>query len=344
MSRNGGIKQNKGQMAEEMLRNYFLGAGYFVVRGIPYTYQGFTVTDVDLWLYNKPSAITRERLIVDIKSKKTPQALERIFWTLGLTEVLGLDGGVVVTSDYRKTVSDYGFSCGVVVLDGNFQKRLTQNKSIQLDRLSDEDIRKAISDESPSPREWKAKYDENKSRLLSKMSFDGCNQYLEDIYYWLGQLVLFPKQKELCTRLMYYTIACFLVCVDFVTRNIILQEQEFRKEFLINGFRYGVNGESKILGIVNLLQSMGEGGLFDQMPSFESEVSQQSEAIQAEMLAEFLSTTTNHVQLFELARRFEMLAFGKTFMAPSTLNREIKSIIGLICDFHNFDRKHILAN
>ncbi len=69
----------KGSVAEEALRNYFLSIGYYVARGIKFTFHRFDVTDVDLWLYARNSPLSRERICVDIKNKKTPQALERIF-------------------------------------------------------------------------------------------------------------------------------------------------------------------------------------------------------------------------------------------------------------------------
>jgi len=81
----------KGEATEEILREYFLKLGYFVVRSIPYKYNQFDVTDVDIWLYSRPSPLTRERTNVDVKRKKTPQALERIFWAKGLQQVLSLE-------------------------------------------------------------------------------------------------------------------------------------------------------------------------------------------------------------------------------------------------------------
>ena len=71
---------NKGFVMEELLRNYFLRAGYYAVRGVPFVYQEFDVTDIDIWLYGRMSAVSREITIVDAKNKKTPQAIERIFW------------------------------------------------------------------------------------------------------------------------------------------------------------------------------------------------------------------------------------------------------------------------
>ena len=42
---------SKGSALEEILKDYFLRAGYFVVRGVPYRVEGTDLTDIDLWLY-----------------------------------------------------------------------------------------------------------------------------------------------------------------------------------------------------------------------------------------------------------------------------------------------------
>jgi hypothetical protein len=47
MSRSG----DKGYRLEELLRAYFLRAGFFVVRAVPFQHAGDDLTDIDLWLY-----------------------------------------------------------------------------------------------------------------------------------------------------------------------------------------------------------------------------------------------------------------------------------------------------
>lgn len=61
---------SKGLALEEVLKNYFSRAGYVAVRGVPYRVDGEEVTDIDLWLYERPGAATRRRIIVDVKNKK----------------------------------------------------------------------------------------------------------------------------------------------------------------------------------------------------------------------------------------------------------------------------------
>src|SRR5579884_1845492 len=48
-----------GYELEELLRAHFLRAGFFVVRGVPVSYGGEELTDVDLWLYDRPNGFAR---------------------------------------------------------------------------------------------------------------------------------------------------------------------------------------------------------------------------------------------------------------------------------------------
>src|SRR5271166_3979663 len=91
----------KGLDFEEALRAYFWQAGYFVIRGVPYLAAGEFVTDIDLWLYERPAALTRRRLIVDAKNRRSPKVSERIIWSKGLQAALGVDGAIVATTDKR---------------------------------------------------------------------------------------------------------------------------------------------------------------------------------------------------------------------------------------------------
>ena len=70
----------KGNKAEESLRLYFLDAGYYVVRGVPYKYKDFDITDIDLFLYGRASALSIERnspsCRAHILDKRTPKIFE----------------------------------------------------------------------------------------------------------------------------------------------------------------------------------------------------------------------------------------------------------------------------
>jgi hypothetical protein len=135
----------KGEHAEESLRHYFLSLGYYVVRGVPFSYRGIEVTDVDLWLYLRSSSISRERACVDIKNRKTPQAIERVFWAKGLQQVLKLEKCIVATTDNRKEPVDFGALHNISVLSGDFIQRIIKTFPTSKERISEEALLAELS-------------------------------------------------------------------------------------------------------------------------------------------------------------------------------------------------------
>lgn len=92
-------KLDKGYKMEELLRIYFLQVGYYVVRVVPFVYEDFEVTYIDVWLYGRASSVSREITIVDSKNKKTPQAIEQIFWVQELKLATKATNPIVATND-----------------------------------------------------------------------------------------------------------------------------------------------------------------------------------------------------------------------------------------------------
>src|SRR5580704_15754549 len=130
-----GGKGEKGYRLEELLRAYFLKAGFFVVRGVPFQHDGDDLTDIDLWLYEQPTGSSRRRQIVDAKSKTKPKAVERLLWTRGLMQLLDVDGAYVATTDSRPMLRTISRKLGVAVLDGADIRRISESdKSLLEDR------------------------------------------------------------------------------------------------------------------------------------------------------------------------------------------------------------------
>src|SRR5688572_18729099 len=99
---------DKGGRIEEALREYFLSVGYFAVRGVPFTFDSLTVSDIDVWLYTRVSPLHCERALVDAKNRGTPKALERIVWAKGMQSILGLERSIVATTDKRPETKSFG--------------------------------------------------------------------------------------------------------------------------------------------------------------------------------------------------------------------------------------------
>lgn len=339
---------SKGPDAEEFLRAYFISLGFYVVRGLPVSYGGFDVTDVDLWLYCKPSPISRERTNVDIKRKKTPQALERIFWAKGLQSVLGLERVIVATTDSRSELRDFGLKHDVTVLDGSFLSKILAKDSVAGQRLTEESLVAAadLFGGGKLSGDYAARYKSAKSRLLENLDFDGANSWLSDIKFFLEQAITRPPSREISLRFLYTVVSHFLICVDYLSHSFSYLEQERRRELLIRGFRYGSSGLKRSEQLVDtasqLLQAMLPNAALN-VQTLRSEVGKQFSDIQSEILADYFSSPKNQHGVFELARTFEANAYSHVPLPPSALPLAMQALIGLLCDFLKLDRKSVLG-
>ncbi len=337
----------KGPAAEEALRNYFLKLGYFVIRGCKFKFNRFDVTDIDLWLYGKCSLFSRERLNVDIKNKRTPQALERIFWAKGLQSVLSLDGCVVATNDIRPDVREFGLQHHVTVLDGRFMGRLTKSNRSQLQRISEEQLFDQINQSSLGKigGDWKGRYEDSKSRVLISLTFDGCNAWLDDIGYFLQQLQTSPSNDSPAWRMFYASIAHFLISLDFILSEHVAVEREQKRVILDGGFRYGAAGKLFTEKVGQLAAALAGSVVAQQgyADTVEHELSQQAARVKAEILAEFFSDSSIQIGLFDVARELENAAFKPLIVTPSSLSVSAQSLLGVLADFIGVDRKLILV-
>lgn len=337
----------KGQAAEEALRGYFLSMGYLVVRSLPFSYKGFDVTDVDLWLYLKASSLTRERTCVDVKRKKTPQAMERVFWTKGLREVLGLDRAVVVTTDNRKETREFGIANGVTVLHGDFLQRVISRYSSNGTRVTEEFFTGELKTPCVMQADvvWPRFYRQVKATLLDGLSFNGCNQFLVQIRFLLEEYLATGKASKASVRLLYLIVAFFLIGLDFASRSITLLDTELRKKSLADGFRYGDAGVERADEIVEmavqLLVDTAKANLFSRT-TLKGEINKQLSEYPAETLAEYFSKPEVLKQLFDQARGFENSAFARELAMPHQCPTEQKAILGLLCDFLKIDRRKII--
>ncbi|WP_367380888.1 hypothetical protein [Stenotrophomonas cyclobalanopsidis] len=327
----------KGPAAEEALRNYFVNIGYFVARGCKFTYHRFDVTDVDLWLYARNSPLSRERVNVDIKNKKTPQALERIFWAKGLQTVLGLDSCVVATTDSRPEVREFGRQHDVKVLDGKFLARLTKSSKSQQDRISEEEFLRELDHGSLGRLggDWRGRYELSKSRLLHSLNFDGCNAWLEDIGSLLSD-VGFGTPRW---RLLYVTCAHLLIAVDFILREHVTSDHDQRKSVIEAGIRFGESGQAFTEKVSRIAASLVESvaaqpGL---ARTVQQEIEDQASQVRAEILADFFGKNTTG--FFDVALQLEAAAFATALSMPSALPASCQSVIGVLADFFGLDRK-----
>jgi hypothetical protein len=341
------VELRKGEFSEEVIRNYFLELGYFVIRSAKFHYQDYDITDIDLFLYSKSTPFTRERVNVDIKNKKTPQAIERVFWTRGLRDTLGFDKCIVVTTETRPDVVSFGKDNDVIVLDGNFLKRITERETKrEKKRLFEEEFMNELDKASVGDLygNWKKEYESNKSLMLKPLNFDLCNLLLSKIKVAFESYLSTNKNQSIL-RYLYLTIAYFFVVIDYSLRMISFKTDAQRKDEIDTLVRYGQKGLERSKELQRLVKTIMQGidiNLVEKAQAVSVAINEHFSNIRSEILADFFSKLSNSSKSFELAQIFEGLGFAMHVKIPPDLSNELKSIIGLLCDFHSIDRKNIL--
>lgn len=337
-------KGDKGGRTEEQLRRYFISAGYYAVRGVPVSYGDVDITDIDLWLYLRPSALSRERVNVDAKNRSSPKAMERILWARGLQTILGLESCIVATTDQRPVVKAFGLQHGVLVLDGAFLGKLSARPGA--DRLSEEDLVSLIGSTKDDKLlgNWRERIFAARARLVSQLEFDGCNGWLEDVRYFLEHLT--SGRAEAACRMAYMMVSYFLIGLDYSLRTLAFDEAEVRREALIDGFRFGSRGRAQIEQTVStaaqlVLRFAPEARA--SASNLRRQVVAELEGMPVEMLAEFFVRNEIAGELFDLARMFEARAYGTTWIRPAQLEAPCKAVLGLLADFSQLDRRTVFA-
>lgn len=333
----------KGHIAEELLRAYFSKAGYFVVRGVPFDYEGYSVTDIDLWLYSRSSSVSREITIVDAKNKKTPQAIERIFWVQGLKIATGATNAIVATTDKRPEVKNFGKELGIVVLDGAFLGRLGNRDGLDPLRLSDEELTSSLEKYSLDKidGDWKGKIKYCKSLLSRGLTFDNCNEWLAHGKFFANNSISNIPQRENALRCLYLICSFVAISIDFLLKDLSFLEQSERNSTLEEGFKYGTRGRTglkKILEVsLGLVEQHASEGIATSR-QVRASIEKQLADLHADILSEYFSRPEVARNLFSIAKEFEQLAMSRKFTTHGASSPELKSMFYCLMDHWSIDR------
>lgn len=332
---------NKGFKIEESLRNYFIGLGFYVIRGVKFNFKDILATDIDLFLYNRPSSLTRERINVDIKNKKNPQATERIFWTKGVQNILEFDNCIIATTDKRPQIKDFGDKHNVIVLDGNFlnkikekdyNSRLTEEEFIEI--ILKDGLRK-VSDN------WSEILESEKSNFLTCLDYSGAIETLENIKIFIESSITNVRRRESSCRILYLLISYFLIKIDFILKDLAFANDNARKDRLDLGLKYGntgIEGLEKVISTANqIFNSEASGNIHAQIHS-------EYDKIPTNILSEYFSKFHIGKKMFTNAKLFEFLAYSRNFKSPNDIPLELKSILSLILDYFLINRKDFFKN
>ena len=339
----------KGFRLEELLKDHFLQAGYFVIRGVPFRIDGNDLTDVDLWLYERATGTARRRQIVDAKSKSKPKAVKRLLWTKGLAETLGVDGAYVATTDTRPIVRRVAKKLGVLIFDGNDLRRIQAGSKERVsERLVDDELWRLVRsvDESRGNKELQSHLEDAKSSVVGDFGASTVVRSLEAVAYFAFQVVSAHPGSvvaELAGRLTYFSGALVAIGLDAVRLDATFGSLEDLRMILINSIRFGntdrVAGLAKLRAATGLVRRFADNGSVIAR-AVEEKAYREYERIPAEIIADkVMKMRGANENLFSVARELERASYLRTCPTFDELGTSIKSFLGALLDFSQIERR-----
>lgn len=337
----------KGFKTEELIRKYFLQAGFFVVRGPRLKFGATELTNVDLWVYERSATLARRRTVIDIKDKQRPQAAERLFFIQGLGEIIGVEGVGVVTTDKNKHLRSLARKNKVLWIDGDDLQRLkSSNKLAQGERFSDEEFLAIVADvdRARGGRIYRDMIDDMKSAVVDRFGASSANLSL-DVFHALTEAAIKShpgsEPAKALTRISFLAASLVAVALDFASADSALRPLSERRKHMSNSIRFGEDVEGtyeKLDWAARALREYVDNGssIANQITTrFDNDVKQ----VPAEDLAEFVVRLSNTVALFNIARTLEHAAFSTDVVTFDALPTDSKSFVGALLDFAKIDRK-----
>jgi hypothetical protein len=340
----------KGFDLEEALKAYFWQAGYFAVRGVPFRLDGEDVTDIDLWIYERPAALTRRRLIIDAKNRRSPKVAERIIWASGLRSALGVDGAIVATTDRRPAARGLAKALNVVLLGGDAVAKLTHSGQLnKAGQLRSEELDQAVKriDDSRRSSEWRRNLRDARGSLISGMGVQSANQNLAASGFFAEQSVAAQPRSEaaqIAVRLFYQTSALAAISLDFALADQAFRSQEERRQAIINSVRFGdVEGLSALPTVraaIGLARKYAENGTAA-AKQIEYGFAGDADRIPAEIIADHVSRISASDALFNTAREIERASCSVDLPSFDDMSSEVKSLLGVFLDFNGISREKV---
>lgn len=339
---------NKGAVLEEVLRAFFLRAGFFVIRGVPFRFADEDLTDVDLWLYERPTGTARRIQICDIKYKQRPKAVERIFWTHGLAEALKVDGAYVATTDKRKSLRSIAGRLDLQLIDGNdIQRILASQSTLYSDRIGDEQL---IEQLQLVDKEFRDKtLQEARIDILSALSegfgAPSAVRSLEGFSRLARAVVGFHPDSHAALaagRLAYLAASIACESLDYVSIKAAFRPLDERRELILNAVRSGalsdVQGQQSLKLALALVEKYAPGGKAVAI-AVENGLKRDLEQIPAEIVADQAVRLLKADQLFTTGRELEMASYHVALPPFDQLSVPSKSMLGALLDYSGIDRE-----
>ena len=339
---------SKGVVLEEVLRSYFLRAGFFVVRGVPFRLEGEDLSDIDLWLYERPTGTSRRVQICDIKHKQRPKAVERIFWTSGLAKALNVDGAYIATTDKRKSLRHLAEQLDLQLIDGTDIKRIRSSQTVLYqNRITDEQM---VQELKSADNELKSRFfQEERDYVITALSegfgAPSAVRALEGFSRLARAAVSHhPNSKAVRSagRLAYLAAAITAESLDYVSTSAAFRTYKERRGVILNAVRLGAlsgyDGQRALelaLALVGKYAPGGQGSATVMQNNLEEDL----EKIPADIVADQAIKLLRSDQLFLAGRELEMASYEVSLPTFDELEIASKSMLGALLDYASVDRE-----
>lgn len=345
---NDKVQTPKGAVLEEVLRAYFLRAGFFVIRGVPFRFADEDLTDVDLWLYERPTGTSRRVQICDIKYKQRPKAVERIFWTSGLADALDVDGAYVATTDKRKNLRSVAEKLDLQLIDGTDIQRIQNSQAVLYpERMGDEQLiaeLQAVDKSFRNKNLQEARFD-----ILSSLSegfgAPSAVRALEGFSRLAAAAVAYHPDSQAARsagRLAYLAGAIACQSLDYVSVGAAFRTIDERRDLILRAVRLGAlgndDGQQTLRLAMALVEKYAPGGRGTAM-AVEAGLKRDLDQIPAEIVADQAVRLLKSDQLFVTGRELEMASYHIALPTFDGLSVQTKSMLGALLDYANVDRQ-----
>ncbi len=342
------VQTPKGAVLEEVLRAYFLRAGFFVIRGVPFRFADEDLTDVDLWLYERPTGTSRRVQICDIKYKQRPKAVERIFWTSGLADALDVDGAYVATTDKRKSLRSVAEKLDLQLIDGTDIQRIQNSQSVLYpDRIGDEQL---IAELQAIDKSFRNKHlQDARFDILSALSegfgAPSAVRALEGFSRLATAAVAYHPDSlaaRSAGRLAYLAGAIACQSLDYVSVGAAFRTIDERRDLILRAVRLGAlgddDGQQTLRLAMALVEKYAPGGR-GTATAVEAGLKRDLDNIPAEIVADQAVRLLKSDQLFMTGRELEMASYHVALPTFDGLSVHTKSMLGALLDYATVDRE-----
>jgi hypothetical protein len=327
---------------EEALKEYFIASGFYALRGVKVVFHDIDVTDIDVWLYTRTSPVSRHRVVVDAKNRKTPQAMERIFWVSGIKAALGLEQAIVATNDKREIISEFGRQYGVMVLGGSFLLRLMKSRDESTGRITDEAFAKLIDGYNLGKLsgDWKARLERSKS-LVATLDYNSVNFWLSEARFFAEQSILLEKHRATALRICYLISSLVAIGMDYLLKDVAFVDGPSRRSVVEDGLRHGSSGATGMRRALEFATGLAEQYLVDGASAahrMREGLKQGLADLPTDILTDYFSRSGVAASLFAIARELEAAAYNVNPPEVSDLSGAVQAFLGALLDYWHLDR------